>query len=74
MLLIDVLLNYKFKIFGWVLISFSFAAFLLVLFYMADTGYFIDGNPEHTRLFTAYGFMELILLFYPYLSLSFPWY
>ena len=51
-------------------LTISFIAYLLVGFYMAGAGYYMDEYPEYNLVFNGYGFPDLILLAFPYIFLS----
>jgi hypothetical membrane protein len=49
-------------------LAISFLTYLLVGFYMIGKGYYVDGNAP--IVFHDLGFLELILLTYPYVFLA----
>ncbi|MCS1351872.1 hypothetical protein [Mechercharimyces sp. CAU 1602] len=48
----------------------SFLLYLLVGLYMTDGGYYSDGQATEPQLFHGFGFLELILLSFPYIFLA----
>ncbi|TRZ36852.1 hypothetical protein CEQ21_15195 [Niallia circulans] len=62
--------NIKFNIIGYCLLAISIITYLLVGIYMVGTGYYYDTDPREGHIIREYGFLELILLTYPYIFLS----
>ncbi|MCM3029783.1 MULTISPECIES: hypothetical protein [unclassified Niallia] len=69
-ILLYCVLNIKFHILGYVLLTISFVTYLLVGIYMVGKGYYYDTDPREGHIFREYGFLELILLTYPYIFLT----
>lgn len=60
--------RFKFNVIGFLLTGLSITSYLLVGAYMVGSGYYAD---EHvSRLFDKFGFLELILLSYPYIFIG----
>lgn len=51
-------------------LAISFLTYLLVGFYMAGTGFYIDEETPDNLVFEKYGFPDLILLAFPYIFLA----
>ncbi|WOD63587.1 hypothetical protein NQZ71_04340 [Niallia taxi] len=69
-ILLYCLLNLKFNIIGFILLGLSIIIYLLVGIYMVGKGYYYDTDPREGHIFNNYGFLELILLTYPYIFLT----
>ncbi|WP_243290434.1 hypothetical protein [Bacillus sp. FJAT-47783] len=48
----------------------SLLTYLLVGYYMVDSGLFVDRYAPENLVFNGYGFLELILLAFPYIFLA----
>ena len=55
---------------GYTLLALSMITYLLVGFYMVGVGYRSDYHTPDINIFAIFGFLELILLTYPYILLS----
>lgn len=51
-------------------LAISVLTYLLVGFYMAGSGFYIDEETPNNLVFKKYGFPDLILLAFPYIFLS----
>lgn len=60
----------KFNVLGLCLLAISFNTYLLVGIYMVGSGYYYDTDPREGHIFRSMGFLELILLTYPYIYLT----
>ncbi|MCM3029784.1 MULTISPECIES: hypothetical protein [unclassified Niallia] len=69
-ILLYCLLNLKFNMIGFVFLGLSIITYLLVGIYMVGKGYYYDTDPREGHIFNNYGFLELILLTYPYIFLT----
>ncbi len=64
------LLTIKFNAIGFGFLIISIVTYLLVGIYMVGSGYYYDTDPREGHIFREYGFLELILLTYPYIFLT----
>ncbi|MCM3216375.1 hypothetical protein ABER75_00285 [Niallia taxi] len=62
--------NVKFTKIGYCLLAISLITYLLVGIYMVGNGYYYDTDPREGHIFRSMGFLELILLTYPYIFLT----
>lgn len=60
----------KFNTIGYLLLGSSIVTYLLLGYYEVGFGYYSDGNAPEVTIFYGIGFLELILLSYPYVLLS----
>ncbi|WP_078553096.1 hypothetical protein [Bacillus alkalicellulosilyticus] len=60
----------KLSIIGIGLQCLSIIIYLLVGIYMVQRGYYQDGHATDQLIYSSYGFLELILLTYPYIFLA----